>query len=298
MVFHMARWPDARTGQPRHEKAATNDLTGRILAGRLLVLAPHMDDETLGCGGTMYLHRRKRDVYCLFATDGAGSPAPLLPWQGRPDPTLARRRRDEAVAATGALGLPAGNLHFLDLPDGGLASRRRELVAALAATVARLEPEFVFAPFRYDVHPDHVALNRAIRAVLRGMPDPPTLLEYFVYHRLRFIPGGDVRRALRPGRLLRMDTLPAAAVKRVALECYISQTTIGYAWQDRPILTGHSLEQRCAEPEYFLPTDPSAALAEDITSDVARIRLATLAMRLGKRPKDRAVAFFRWALGR
>jgi LmbE family N-acetylglucosaminyl deacetylase len=148
------------------------------------------------------------------------------------------------------------------------------------------------------VHPDHVALNRAIRAVLRGSPNPPVLLEYFVYHRLRFVPGGDVRRALRPGRLLQVDTTPAVAAKRAALQCYVSQTTLAYPWQERPILTEDSLRRRCAEPECFLPTDPSAPLADDIPSGAARIRLATLAMRFGKRPKDRAVALARWALGR
>jgi N-acetylglucosamine malate deacetylase 1 len=298
MENHMSRGPDARAGRNRHEVAANADLPGRILAGRMLVLAPHMDDETLACGGTMLLHASKPDVHCLFATDGAGSPAPLLPWQGRPDTGLAGRRRDEAKAATGKLGIPPDNLIFLDLPDGRLADRRPQLVQALLEIVTRLQPQFVFAPFRYDVHPDHVALNRAIRTVLRGVPAPPVLLEYFVYHRLRFVPGGDVRRALEADRLVEMDTAPVAAAKRAALDCYTSQTTVGYPWQDRPILTEDSLRQRCAEPEYFLLTDPAGPLADGIATDVNRIRFATLAMRFGKRPKDRAVAFARWALGR
>lgn len=271
------------------------DLHARILAERLLVLAPHMDDETLGCGGTLYLHGRKADVHCLFATDGAGSPAPLLPWQGQLDPGLAARRREEACAAASKLGLPARNLYFLELPDGRLASRRRQLEAALAELIARLQPAFVFAPFRYDVHPDHVALNRAIRAVLRRLASPPVLLEYFVYHRLRFVPGGDVLHAIAAERLLEVDTVPVAGAKRAALDCYLTQTTVGYPWQERPILTEDSLRQRCAAPEVFLPTDPEASLADGIGPDARRIQLATLAMRWGKRPKDRVVAFARWA---
>lgn len=293
----MSRRPDARTGHDRQEGDATASLAERILATRLLVLAPHMDDETLACGGTMHLHGHKPDVHCLFATDGAGSPAPLLAWQGRPDAGLAARRRDEAIAATGMLGIPSGNLRFLDLPDGRLASRHAQLAAALVEAVASLRPGFVFAPFRFDVHPDHVALNRTIRDVLRRLPAPPVLLEYFVYHRLRFVRGGDVRRALRPDRLVAVDTAPAAAAKRAALACYVSQTTICYPWQQRPILTEASLRQRCAEPECFLPTDPAAPLADGLSA-ASRIRLATLAMRFGKRPKDRAVAFLHWALGR
>jgi len=298
MEYHMARRPDARTGQAGHDSVADGDMSGSLLAGRLLVLAPHMDDETLACGGTILLHAHKAEVHCLFATDGAGSPAPLLPWQGRADHGLAARRRDEAVSAAGQLGVPSGNLHFLDLPDGKLAAHRGELVAALARSVSQLNPDFVLAPFRYDVHPDHVALNRAIRRVLRDLPRVPRLLEYFVYHRLRFVPGGDVRRALCPGRLAQIDTTPVAVQKRAALDCYASQATIAYPWQARPILTESSLQQRCAEPEVFLPTDPAAPLSADIATDTLRIRLATSAMRYGKRPKDRAVALFRWALDR
>lgn len=294
----MSRRPEARIGEQRHETSSSESLPARILAGRLLVLAPHMDDETLGCGGTMLLHRHKPDLHCLFATDGAASPAPLLPWLGRPDAGIAARRRQEAITATARLGIPPANLHFLGLPDGRLARRAAPLRKALDDAVARLRPDFVFAPFRFDVHPDHVALNRAIRDVLRPLEAPPLLLEYFVYHRLRFVPGGDVRQAVRSGRLVELDTVPVAGAKRAAVECYASQTSISYAWQDRPIITEASLRQRCAEPEYFLPTNPAAPLTEDIAANARQIQLAALAMRFGKRPKDRALAFARWALGR
>jgi LmbE family N-acetylglucosaminyl deacetylase len=289
--------PEVRPGQDQQPGLRHDALRARILTGPMLVLAPHMDDETLGCGGTMYLHDDKAKIHCLFATDGAGSPAPLLPWQGQPDAGLAARRREEARAATGKLGIPASNLHFLDLPDGNLSSHRRRLETALADALEQLQPEFVFAPFRFDVHPDHVALNRAIRNVLLRLPSPPVLLEYFVYHRLRFVRGGDVLHAIAAERLVEVDTPPVAAAKRAALACYLTQTTVEYPWQERPILTEDSLRQRCAAPEVFLPTDPAAPLADGIGPDASRIRLATLAMRWGKRPKDRAVAFARWANG-
>jgi len=293
----MARRPDAAAGSASGNGPASPGLLERVLAGRLLILAPHMDDETLACGGTILLHANPSMVHCLFATDGAASPAPLLPWLGTADPELVARRRQEAQAATRVLGVPEANLEFLDLSDGRLASNRVELEAAIAHAVSRLQPDFVFAPFRYDVHPDHVALNRTARAVLRRLDGPPALLEYFVYHRLRGVPGGDVRAALREDALLAVDTSGVAEAKRAALDCYISQATLHYDWQDRPILGAESLRQRCAEPEVFLPTDPGASLDEGFAAHARRVRLATLAMRLGKRPKDRAVAFLRWALG-
>lgn len=270
----------------------------RVLSDRILILAPHMDDETLACGGVMILHARKAEIHILFATDGAASPIPLLPWLGRTDDDLPRLRQREARAATARLGVPPENLQFLDLPDGGLAARRAELAGTLAQAIADVQPGIVFAPFRYDVHPDHVALNRAAREVLRSRPLAPTLLEYFVYHRLRFVPGGDVRRVLSTSALLTVDTPPVAAEKRAALDCYESQTTICYPWQERPILTAEGLRQYCSEPELFLLTDPAARLSEGFAAHRGRVRLASLAMRYGKRPKDQAVAFLRWILGR
>ena len=294
----MAHRPDASAGPGPAVIAGRGNLLERILAGRLLVLAPHMDDEALACGGTILRHRDRTLVHCLFATDGAASPAPLLPWFGKVDEGLAAERKAEARAATKRLGLPEENLHFLDLPDGRLCARRRALESALTKTIDRLAPEFVFAPFRHDVHPDHVALNRAVRAVLCQMPAPPALLEYFVYHRLRGVAGGDVRAILEPETLLAVEIAAVAEAKRAALDCYASQAQVRYAWQDRPILTEDSLSQRCAEPEYFLPTDPGASLGAGFRAHAHRVRLATLAMRLGKRPKDQVVAFVRWAIGR
>jgi LmbE family N-acetylglucosaminyl deacetylase len=274
------------------------DLSNGILAGRILILAPHMDDETLACGGVMLLHSIKENIHCLFATDGAASPAPLLPWLGSVDIDLASRRRREALAVAGKIGIPRANLRFLDLPDGRLSARRAQLAVALEDLLKTTRPDFVFVPFRYDVHPDHTALNRVARAVLRDMQPAPTMLEYFVYHRLRFVPGRDVRRALDKALLVTVDTLPVAAAKRAALDCYQSQTAVRYSWQDRPILTGESLSLRCSEPEYFLRADPAGPLSEGIVAHRRRIELACLATRFGKRPKDRAVALLHWLLER
>lgn len=297
----MARLPGgslARDVRCNDKPGLPAGLTGSILAGRILILAPHMDDEILACGGAMLMHTQKANIHCLFATDGAASPAPLLPWMGTADAGIANQRRREAIAVAGKIGIPESNLTFLDLPDGRLSSRRSQLAAALEDVLGATRPEFVFAPFRYDVHPDHTALNKVARAVLRTMEAAPAMLEYFVYHRLRFVPGRDVRKALDRSLLVTLDTSTVAAAKREALDCYRSQTTVQYSWQDRPILTGESLRIRCSEPEYFLLAHPAATLSEGIAAHRRRIQFACLAARYGKRPKDRVVALMRWLVNR
>src|SRR5688572_11904724 len=142
----------------RQDPIGGEELTGTILTETILILAPHMDDETLACGGTMLLHVDKAQIHCLFATDGARSPEPPLPWMGGPDPRLPETRRREALEAAATIGVPSANLRFLELPDGRLARLENELAASIAKALGEIRPAVLVAPFRYDVHPDHTAL--------------------------------------------------------------------------------------------------------------------------------------------
>ena len=274
--------------------SAAAEVHRRLMEGRLLVLAPHMDDETLGCGGTMALHADPSRVFCLFATDGSRSPTPLLPWTGKPHVDLAMRRKLEAVSALADIGIPQQNLMFLGLPDGRLKKHHDVLVGKLKEVLDEIQPEVVLAPFRLDVHPDHIALNRAIRIALRSRAAPAVLLEYFVYFRLRLIPGGDIRSCLPPKSLLQIDTSTVSRIKARALSRYQTQTMIQHAWQDRPILTADRIRERCETPEQFFPSDPDSGLLTVLTRHRLRIFIAYLAERLAKRPKDQLIALLRW----
>lgn len=130
--------------------------------GRVLVLAPHPDDETIGCGGAIALHAAQGDpVTIAIATDGAlGDP------EGRfPDVDYREMRRGEARAAAAELGVAAPE--FWELPDGGLAAfRPDELVARVRDAIDRSRAGIVYAPPRLDVHPDHHALGCAVEQVV------------------------------------------------------------------------------------------------------------------------------------
>ncbi|MEA4883152.1 MAG: PIG-L family deacetylase [Clostridia bacterium] len=95
---------------------------------RLLVIAPHPDDETLGAGGLIYsASQQGARVKVVFMTMGDGYPAAAGRLFGTAHPSpddflaLGRHRRNEAVAALATLGVDEENLVFLGYPDGGLA---------------------------------------------------------------------------------------------------------------------------------------------------------------------------------
>lgn len=123
------------------------------LARPAVVLAPHYDDETLGCGGTILLKRRHgAAVSLVFMTDGSTSHAAMT----RPE-VLARVRRREGREAARRLGIPPGDVTCLEYPDG----RLHEFTEAAAEQVAELlrdvRPAAIYAPWRSDGHPDHDA---------------------------------------------------------------------------------------------------------------------------------------------
>jgi len=245
-----------------------------LFAGTLLVVAPHMDDEALACGGTIALHPDPRRVHVVYATDGMKSPAPVSPRHDAISPDLGELRRRESVAALRLLGVPAANLHFLDLPEAELSKHEAKLARLLLEYIRRLGPDCVLVPFRYDRHPDHLAINRVVTAAKRGGEIGAELFEYFVYHRSRLLRRRDVRAYVRPESLLRVDISSVAQRKRAALDCFATQTTRFYEWQTRPILQAGLLDEECAAPEQFLRYDPALPGMKIFTGGAAWIRIA------------------------
>lgn len=164
---------------------------------RVLVVAPHPDDETLGCGGSIVLHRRAgHEVTIVTMTDGRGSAV-----------TTPAARRLESMAAAEVLG---GTWRRLDLPEGAWGLDRG--TDQLAAILSDVRPDLVYGPSCIDYHPEHVkvavALGRAltatssrsrVRAFEIGVPLTPVLAN------------------------CRMDVEPVRAIKQQALGAYRSQ---------------------------------------------------------------------------
>jgi LmbE family N-acetylglucosaminyl deacetylase len=204
-----------------------------LTGGRpLLVLAPHPDDESLGCGGLLAAAFAgagagpASGAHVVAMTDGAASHPGSADW---PAPRLAALRRDEMARAVAALGGGGADLSHLDLPDGAMATRDPAPVAAvIAAMVDRLGAATVLAPSAVDAHADHKATAR-VAALVQAQRPEVRLLTYPVWSRWD---EADVVAAHAPARALRLDIGPWRAAKRRAIDCHQSQ--LGAVVHDDP----------------------------------------------------------------
>lgn len=118
---------------------------------KILVLAPHPDDETIGCGGTLYKHGLSGDqVVVAFMTDGREGDY-FCAERGH---ALVDRRKREAEKASELLGL--SELVFLDHPDARL-STRPSAIDDIASLLERVQPDIVYVTSVLDSHADHRA---------------------------------------------------------------------------------------------------------------------------------------------
>ena len=137
-----------------------------LVSGRALILAPHADDETLGCGGLIAeLCERGRPPLVLIVTDGTGSHPNSRAW---PPARLRDLREREAAAATAHLGLPAGNIAFMRLRDTKAPCAGPEFEQACAAIAEHAAGcDTLLAPWAGDPHCDHEAVAMMARSVAR-----------------------------------------------------------------------------------------------------------------------------------
>ena len=185
---------------------------------KLLVIAPHPDDEVLGCGGTIRrLTHQGQTVHLAIVTRGW---EPLFP------ESQVRQVRQEAQAASKLLGV--ADLSFLDLPVTRLSLLpEHELNGAMTRLLDEVRPDWVMLPFVGDLHEDHRQVFNAAMVALRPLPNRLGVTRILCYETLSethwHLPGAEP--AFQPQVFV--DISDHLAAKLEALRCYQSQL---YPW--------------------------------------------------------------------
>ena len=134
--------------------------------GTTLIVAPHADDESLGCGGVISLLRKYGQlVYILLLSDGTLSHPNSKAY---PLEKLRDLREKELLDAAEILRVPPENIIFCRYPDRNVPTIHSEgfdgAVQNIAKLLAIVQPQSIFVPWRRDPHPDHRAAFQIIEA--------------------------------------------------------------------------------------------------------------------------------------
>ena len=226
--------------------------------GRAVIVAPHPDDETLGCAGLIQaLLARGSTVQVVSVTDGDASHPGSARW---PPAALGQRRAQELRAALGHLGA-LGHLDHrghpgataaaplrLGVPDGAVAAFETRVRDRLMALV---EPgDVLLTTWRFDGHPDHEACARACAAVAKARAIPLVEFPIWAWHWARpdssTLPWRSAAKfALTPDALAR---------KRAAVAAFASQTEA--RGDDDPVLPPWALARLLTPYELFFHDCP------------------------------------------
>lgn len=216
-----------------------------------LVLAPHQDDETLGCGGLLASKRFVASpVHVAFLTDGSAS------HRGHPSlspAALTDLRVSEAHVALRQLGVERPAIHFLGAPDGRLdrltPAESATFTARLGELLARLRPDEIFLPYRHDGSTEHEAAFRLVTTCLRTGGLTPRILEFPVWS--WWNPRLLIRTLHRVRRVSRHRFSGYGFLKTGALAAYASQVAPTPPWPEPLLSLAFTRAFTQTEEEFF-----------------------------------------------
>jgi LmbE family N-acetylglucosaminyl deacetylase len=196
----------------------------QTITGPVLVVAPHPDDETLGCGGAISLLRASGcAVYVLVISDGTLSHPRSVKY---PAPRLRSLREAETLEALAILGVSKTETLFLRLKDGSIPTSAstgiRAAVTRCRTYLEAVSPKTIFLPWRFDPHPDHRATWKLIRTVLGYLNNTPRIIEYPIWD---WDPNQGDLTNFEQVVGWRLDVRSVSKTKRIAISAYRSQTT-------------------------------------------------------------------------
>jgi len=156
------------------------EVSDQVPSGRVLVLAPHPDDDVIGCGGAILYHLKNEDpVKVIYLTDGSGGlpqqKMRLAPSEKR---ELKDKREDEAKQAAQALGLQ--DLVFWRFADGKFTLNKTTL-KLMQGVLGDYRPEIIYAPAFSDPNSDHIETTKLLVEAIKTLGFDTTILSYEVW---------------------------------------------------------------------------------------------------------------------
>ena len=141
------------------------------LAQKVLVFAPHPDDEIIGCGGTLARLAKQVPVKVVLVTNGDGGP-------DSPDKGMGPLRVEEMKRAVQLIGIT--DLECMHYPDGAF-QPDAAFTSRIQSLVQGFQPNWVFLPSSDDYHPDHVLVSESIAEAIQNASSVRALLFYEIW---------------------------------------------------------------------------------------------------------------------
>lgn len=202
---------------------------------RMVVIAPHPDDETFGCGGLIAkMSLTGIPVSVVFFSRGEASHKDCC--ETMPAQT-GQAREQSAIRALSVLGVEARDICWLGVPDLGFPRKGQKkpiaIIEQLREVIDRFEPEMVVSPYYFDVLPDHEACSEIVREVMNSRIKKCEQMFYpvWMWHRLKMMKLPQVL----GDRVFRVDISDVMDKKISAMDVYFNDVNplCGHPWCGR-----------------------------------------------------------------
>ncbi len=186
--------------------------------GKTLIVAPHPDDESLGCGGAIALLKQFNvEVEVLILSDGTLSHPNSLKF---PADKLRDLRENEMLKALNILGVQKENATFFRYRDRSVPDENSAIAAAECRNyLNEIKPQTILVPWRRDPHPDH----RAACSLMKAANEAAKIIEYPIW--LWEIAESADAPKFEEVSAFRLDISSVSAQKQRAIHAHESQVT-------------------------------------------------------------------------
>jgi LmbE family N-acetylglucosaminyl deacetylase len=158
---------------------SSRDITQNFPEGNALVIAPHPDDETLGCGSTIARFvAQGRKVRIIAIYQGSNFPVSKIL---SPD-KIALMRCSELIKGMACLGLKRENIIFFNYPDTSTQENIKEIAYNIAQQIKIFDPGIIFSTHEKDYHPHHNAVAIATKLAIKKISFKGIYYNYVIWY--------------------------------------------------------------------------------------------------------------------